>query len=163
MRLWCRRCCRLRARGLVAGFDWRVAQFNPDVVPVMIGMNDCSSNNDITLEVFERNLRVLADKIQDLSAVCILQTTCPILPGQAPDRLPHLGGYMEAIREVAAERGLPLVDHTRYWQEHSESFFYWMSNEFHPNEYGHRVMARYLCSELDLYDPQSPFGRLYIP
>lgn len=34
-------------RGPLAGFDWRVAQFDPDVVFVMIGMNDCSEGNDI--------------------------------------------------------------------------------------------------------------------
>ena len=151
------------SQGLVAGFDWRVAQFNPDVVPVMIGMNDCSSDNDITLEAFHRNLRLLTNRIRDLGAVSILQTTCPILPGQAPDRLPHLESYMDAIREVAAESDLPLIDHTRHWQERPESFFYWMSNEFHPNEYGHRAMAECLCRHLGLYDPQSPSGRLYIP
>ena len=37
-------------RGPLAGFDWRVAQFDPDVVFVMIGMNDCSEGNDISVE-----------------------------------------------------------------------------------------------------------------
>ena len=76
-------------RGLLNSFDWRVAQFKPDVVFLMIGMNDCNADNDIGIDEFESNLSELATKIDDLNAVPVLQTTCPILPGQAPERFPH--------------------------------------------------------------------------
>jgi acyl-CoA thioesterase I len=111
-------------RGLLAGFQWRVAQFHPQVVPVMIGMNDCSSGNDITAEEFAANLHALADRVEALGAVTLLQTTCPILPGQAPDRSPHIDAYMDVVRRVARERGLPLIDHTEYWKAHTDTLFY---------------------------------------
>ena len=64
-------------RGLLDTFDWRVAQFTPDIVFIMIGMNDCSDNNDMTIEEFESNLLKLTEKTATLGALPILQTTCP--------------------------------------------------------------------------------------
>jgi len=150
-------------RGLLAGFDWRVAQFHPQVVPVMIGMNDCSSANDITPAEFAANLRLLADRIAATGGLMLLQTSSPILPGQAPDRSPHFGEYMDIVRQVASELELPLVDHTRHWEEHSDKLFFWMSDAFHPNAAGHRVLAQQLCRCLGIYDSTSPCGRLFIP
>jgi lysophospholipase L1-like esterase len=151
------------SRGLLNSFDWRVAQFKPDVVFLMIGMNDCNVDNDIELEEFESNLSELATKIGDLDAVPILQTTCPILPGQAPERFPYFDSYMDAIRKVASARELPLIDHAQYWQEHPDSHFYWMNNAFHPNADGHRVFAQYIYRCLDIYDDTSHSCRFHIP
>ena len=150
-------------RGLLNSFDWRVAQFKPDVVFLMIGMNDCNADNDIGLDEFESNLSKLASKIGDLGAVPILQTTCPILPGQAPERFPYFNSYMDAIRKVASARELPLIDHEQYWKEHVDSHFYWMNNAFHPNADGHRAFAQHIYRCLDIYDASSNSCRFHIP
>jgi len=150
-------------RELLQGFDWRVAQFQPDVILLMIGMNDCSEGRNLDLKTFEQNLHSLVGKSCSIGARVVVQTTCPILPGTAPDREPFFDRYMDAVRRVAARHELPLVDHQRYWQEHADKHFYWMSNGFHPNEYGHRAFARLLHEALDIYDPDSPTGRLYLP
>ena len=150
-------------RGLLESFDWRVGQFDPDVVPVMVGMNDCSANNDISLAEFGDNLSALVDRLRQIDAVPVLQTTCPILAGQAPDREPHLDGYMDAIRQAAAEHTVPLIDHARFWQQHIDKHNYWMSDAFHPNEYGHRAFADLLYRELGIHDPESHACRLYYP
>ena len=150
-------------RPLLQDFDWRVAQFKPDVVFLMIGMNDCSDNNDIGPDEFEENLNELADRVETLDGSLGLQTTCPILPGAAPDREPNLPIFMDVIRSVAAERDLPLVDHTRFWEQNAEKLYYWMSNAFHPNEYGHLAFANLLFRELDILDPESQTCRLHFP
>lgn len=150
-------------RGLLGGFDWRVKQFEPHVAFIMIGMNDSTDTNDISLAEFEANLYELVERLGALGTMPVLQTTCPILPGAAPDREPHLPKYMDAIRDVAASRELPLIDHTAHWLEHPDSSDYWMSRDVHPNEFGHRVFARLLFGELDIDDPQSPTCQLFIP
>ena len=150
-------------RGLLAGFDWRVAQFDPDVVFVMIGMNDCSEGNDISIDEFEGNLRQLTERMAEVGAVAVLQTTCPILDGQALDRSQFIDKYMEVIRKLARSLDLPLVDHTRFWRDRADSFSYWMSNAFHPNEYGHRALAACLYRELGIFDESSQSCRLHIP
>ena len=150
-------------RPLLADFDWRVAQFRPHVVFLMIGMNDCSGNNDITTVEFERNLNELDSRIQALGGNTVMQTTCPILPGLAPDREPHFPDFMAVIRQVAAERELLLVDHTEFWQQHADKHHYWMSNAFHPNGEGHLAFAELLFRELGIHDPASYCCRLFKP
>lgn len=150
-------------RGLLNRFDWRVGRFNPDVVFLMIGMNDCSELGPIGLDEFTGNLNQLAERILALDAVPVMQTTCPILPGQAPDRSPHLPVYMEAIRQVAAEKKLPLIDHYAVWEQNQDKFFYWMSNAIHPNEMGHRAFSRTIFQALDIWDEGSLCCRLFIP
>jgi lysophospholipase L1-like esterase len=150
-------------RSLLADFEWRVAQFRPHVVFLMIGMNDCSSKNDITLEEFERNLHELADRVLAIGGRPVLQTSSPILPGTAPDRTPHFGSYMDAVRRVAADRALPLIDHTRFWLQSEAKLYYWMSDAFHPNNWGHMAFAELLYRELDIFDPASHSCRFYRP
>ena len=150
-------------RGLLNSFDWRVAQFKPDVVFLMIGMNDCNADNDIGIDEFESNLSELATKIDDLNAVPVLQTTCPILPGQAPERFPLFDSYMDAIRKVASDRALPFIDHAKFWRENPDSHFYWMNNAFHPNADGHRAFAQYIYRCLEIYDENSHSCRFHIP
>lgn len=150
-------------RELLGSFDWRVAQFTPHVVFIMVGMNDCSSNKNLSLAEFESNLNQLGDKIEALGGQVIMQTTCPILPGTALDREPNFPSYMETIRRVAARRGLLLIDHTKFWQEHQDKHFYWMSDAFHPNELGHMAFAHLLYQVLDIYDPGSHSCRFYFP
>ncbi len=151
-------------RGLIESFDWRVGRFNPDIVFVMIGMNDCSENNPIGLDEFAGNLERLADMITKAGAISIMQTTCPIIPHHAPDREPYFPSYMDAIRKVSADKNLPLIDHTKYWQENSEKLFYWMSNAFHPNEMGHRAFAKLIFQSLDIWDVENSYTcKLIIP
>jgi len=150
-------------RELLSGFDWRIGQFRPDAVLIMIGMNDCSESRGISCGEFSANLGQLVGKIRDLGAIPVLQTTCPILPGQAPDRTPHFPAYMEAIRQVAAAHKLPLIDHEQFWRNRAGSHFYWMSDGFHPNECGHRAFAFCLYQALGIFDPASHSCRLHLP
>ncbi|MFH1006057.1 MAG: SGNH/GDSL hydrolase family protein [Candidatus Latescibacterota bacterium] len=148
---------------LLEGFDWRVAQFSPHVVFLMIGMNDCSDQIDISLAQFEQNLNELADRMEMLDSRLVLQTTCPILQGVAAEREPYFDDYMEAIRRVAAARELPLVDHTKFWLEHADRKGLWMSDAFHPNGYGHQAFALLLYEAMGIYDPESLSCQLALP
>ncbi len=148
---------------LLASFDWRVAQFQPDVVFLMIGMNDHNRPGIITPEEFGQNLRELADRIATWGGRTVLQTTCPMLPSQPPEQIARFGRFMDEMRAVAAQRGLPLIDHARYWADHADHHYSWMNNPSHPNAYGHRTFAALLYRALDIYDPQSPCCRLFIP
>jgi len=129
----------------------------------MVGMNDCSTGRNLDRATFERNLRELVERTTALGALPVMQTTCPILPGTAPDREPQFDSYMQTVRDVAAAAKVPLIDHTAYWRANPTQFYAWMANQFHPNEYGHRAFFRLLCQELGIWDPASVCGRLLIP
>lgn len=150
-------------RELLAGFDWRVRQFTPQVVFIMIGMNDCSETRGITPDEFRNNLRQLCKQLDEINALPVLQTTCPILPGTTPDREPYFATYMQIVREVAREGGWPLVDHLQFWEENSGKHYYWMHDPFHPGAHGHLVFAHTLFRELGIYDAASTVCRLFTP
>ncbi|WP_432798068.1 SGNH/GDSL hydrolase family protein [Poriferisphaera sp. WC338] len=135
---------------LVSQFDIRVQRHRPDIVFLMIGMNDCSADapQHTPLKDFRKNLYDLAERIAGLGAQLILQTTCPIVRGYAPEREPHYPAYMQAIRDIANEKNLPLIDHTAFWESHDDAYWLeWMNNAFHPNARGHAVMARKLLQD----------------
>jgi lysophospholipase L1-like esterase len=150
-------------RHLLESFDWRVAQFSPQAVFIMIGMNDCNQLNGVDQAAFQTNLTTLVEKIADIPALPVLQTTCPILPGRAPRLSARLDEYMQILRSVAADTGYPLIDHAAFWQQRPDRWFFWMSNDCHPNEYGHRAFARHLFQVLGIHDPDSQTCRLHLP
>jgi lysophospholipase L1-like esterase len=151
------------SRELLAGFDWRVRQFSPHVVFLMIGMNDCSETRNLTADEFRQNLQQLCDQFAEINALPVLQTTCPILPNTTPDREPYFAEYMQIIRDVAQTNNLPLVDHNQYWEENRDKLYYWMSNLFHPNGEGHLAFAHTLFRELGIFDASSNVCRLFVP
>ena len=148
-------------RGLLETFEWRVGRFNPDVVFIMIGMNDCADTNPIDLPEFESNLVKLCSKIDKLGAIPVLQTTCPILPGTSPERYPYFDDYMNVVRKVAAEANWPLIDHTAEWNAQTDKLYYKMSNPFHPNAMGHLAFAHTIFKALDIWDDSSSTCRLF--
>jgi lysophospholipase L1-like esterase len=152
-----------RTTQLMEQFDWRVRQFEPDVVFLMIGMNDCAADSGISVTAFDQNLRELHRRFAECNALPIYQTTCPILPGSAPSREPSFSDFMDAIRGVAADTASPLIDHEKFRQEHAAQPYFWMSNAFHPNGYGHRAFAYLLFRELGIHDPASLCCQLFFP
>jgi lysophospholipase L1-like esterase len=157
-----------KSRDLLADFDWRVGQFAPHVVFVMIGMNDASPERPVTPELFRANVTELCQRILQLPAVPVLQTTCLPQPNDPyPPRMANLLALMEALRETAASKKLPLIDHTRHWEtairENSHRAFFWMNNIGHPNQFGHRAFAETLFKALGIFDAQSFVCRQFIP
>lgn len=150
-------------RNLLERFDAHVARFRPDVMFLMIGMNDCDLPRGITCQEFAVNLRTVAQRTAELGCLLVLQTTCPVISGLAASREPHFPLYMQAIRDLAAELKLPLVDHTAHWLKWNQGQrCAWMDDSIHPNAQGHLAFARHLLKELDAHDPVSVTGRLFL-
>jgi lysophospholipase L1-like esterase len=156
------------SRDLLEDFEWRVAQFAPQVVFVMIGMNDASPERPVAPDEFRANVTELCGRIAKLSAVPVLQTTCLPLPQDSyPPRAANLLALMEVLREIAAAEKLPLIDHTRHWQsaiqENPHRAHFWMNNLCHPNQFGHRAFAEVIFKALGIFDEQSFVCRQFIP
>jgi lysophospholipase L1-like esterase len=146
--------------------DWNILQFNADVVSIMIGMNDATLGPE-GLETFRDNYTWILDRIaENPKTHVILHTFNPVWPN-AVGRVEHLPGYVEVIRQIAAERKLPLIDHWSYWhnalQEDPIRSFAWMNDSIHPGSYGHRAIAKLLFEELDMWDAKSYVCRSTIP
>ncbi|MEW1953971.1 SGNH/GDSL hydrolase family protein [Terrabacter sp. NPDC080008] len=144
---------------LLPEFHWRAGRFAPDVVFVLFGTNDMVAGED-GVRGFRYRLDQIVQRSRDVGATVVLQTPPPVLDeGQ---RNPHLLGlYAQAVREVADDLGVLLVDHLAAWQaaatdaraQHAPEG--WLDDAFHPGARGHHEMVLTLLAAVGLLDPAS--------
>lgn len=141
---------------ILSDFDWRVSQFKPAVVSLMIGTNDCARAG-LTTAVFEQNLIAIVEKIRALGAVPILHTPNPIILEKAPERK-TLPEYIPVVRRVAETKNAILVDHYQHWQNTTDLNVNreWLNDPLHPGGRGHQEIARLLFKTLSIFDPKEP-------
>jgi lysophospholipase L1-like esterase len=140
-------------------FEWRVAQFKPAVVSLMIGTNDCSMPN-MSPAIFKDNLESLIAHFRAIRSIPILHTPNPIILGKAEERQ-TLPEYIPVIRDVAQKNGVILVDNYAYWEEMARQksqkvvFREWLNDPLHPNGNGHQEIAKEMFRTLEIYDPEA--------
>lgn len=152
--------------GLLADLEHRVTRFKPTVVSIMMGMND-ATKGEAGRHEFKKSYLELVDRLRaETDALILLHTPNPITP-VATSRA-DLPAYAEIIREVAAEKGVALVDQEKLWNEYvalpKKDLNYLLSDgTIHPNNFGHTLMAHNFFKVLGIFDPDSNTCRLYIP
>lgn len=149
------------AAGLLADFEWRVLQFKPSVVSIMIGMNDCSSGQS-GLARYEGAVREMIRRVRAAGAIPILNRTNPLLGGTRSQRGENLPAYNEVIARLAVSENVLLVDHWKHWAEAApspEKLRAWMADDIHPNAAGHRQFAIQWCKVAGIYSPAAPACR----
>lgn len=104
-----------RIESLVNNLDWQIARFHPDVVHVLVGPID-SADGPAGRARFAGNLDTLISRLESLGALVVLHT--PPVPDRAGfaestgnARFVDLPAYIEQVRGLSLERGVPLVDH----------------------------------------------------
>lgn len=144
------------AEDLLPEFHWRAGRFAPDVVFVMFGTNDMLAGSD-GVRAYRYRLDQIVQRSRDLGATVVLQTP----PGVRAegDRTPErLVEYAAAVREVADELGVVLVDHAAHWAAAwpgGAAPDAWLDDPFHPNARGHLELARTLLRTLGVDDAAS--------
>lgn len=137
---------------ILADFDRRVASWNPDVVTLMIGTNDCSTLV-ATLEPakFGASIAEFVARVRALGAVPVLLTPPSVDVAAAPERA-RIGEFAHAIRDVAARDDVLLVDQHARFDEIGHGGVPWglMNDPFHPNEAGHAALALELAKVLGI-------------
>ncbi len=156
-----------RITGLLKASDWRVHRFQPHVVSLMMGMNDCALGPG-GRETFRQGLKALHAEVKQRNGILLLHTAnCIWAADMEKERRKDLPAYVEIVRELAAAEHLPLVDHYRHWQEtrkNKDDLIYLLSDaNIHPNQYGHTEMAKLLFRNLGIFDDGSRTCRLFVP
>ncbi len=137
-------------------YQWRVQRFKPDVVFILIGLNDFIPMDDYKAALTKLTQRVRAD-----GAIPILQTYNTI---QWPKdnnqryilRNERFDDMCRVIREVASELDVILVDHATHWKTYAsdkEVQNFWLGETIHPGAKGHQEMANEIFRALGLYYP----------
>lgn len=153
-----------RITDILNDFEWSIAQHRPHVVSINVGMNDCTLQ-EAGLEDFKKAYRQVIGKIREKSnPPILLHTPTSVFPAEER-RAPFLPAYVKAIRELAKETDCLLIDNFADWEVFVQNQWvpYLLSDAFHPNECGHRLMHRTLLQALGMWDPNSNTGRLFIP
>lgn len=142
--------------GILRDFNRRVAEFHPQVVSVMIGMNDARRGPDKKDE-FRMNLTSLIKRIRDIGAVPVLNNMNMIQVEKVPIQA-ETQAYSDIVKEIGAAQGAIVVDHWAWWEANCttpEILNQWLNDPIHPNGLGHRHFAIEFFKRLGLYDPKS--------
>lgn len=130
-------------------------RFRPDLVTVMTGMNDAALGA-ANIPAFRQQLLSIVGAIRGSGGEALLLTQNAIDP-EASEKARLRSSYpqyIDAIRGVAASARVPLCDICKEWERQignrSAEHLQMMSDAIHPNERGHRFMARVLFDFLGL-------------
>lgn len=150
-------------RNIINGFDTWVSLYNPDIVFIMIGMND-SSNQMVPLDEYKRNVRELVDRVREGGAIPVLQTSNTIRMSSNRESLPL---YMDAVREISRDKNVTLIDHYKHWEdlekENPNIKNEFLNDSIHPNEKGHLEMVKLIFKELEIFEDDSYTCNLNYP
>ena len=163
----------------------RVLRFKPDAVFIMYGTNDAVAGLD-GIDGFHRAYGDAIARIRDAGIEhIVVQTTLPMMPLDAeaftdltdqPDaaarersisalrmRMENIPVYVEATREIAARHDVTFIDHWPVWTSAGTVIGHLTEGAFHPDEYGHRLIAHTIFRELGMWDLDSRVCRLSVP
>ena len=143
-------------REALARFDRDVALFQPALVIVTLGGNDCRTDDKrISDEEFRRNMETIGQKIEALNAIPVLQTYYKMdLEAMEPERARGFVRNMEIVREVAHDHSWHLVDQYAVFEKLPPDVHRYklMINAMHTNEEGNLLMGIELLRHFDV-DP----------
>ena len=135
-----------RMADLEARFGTDVLSEGPDLVSILIGINDTwrtvSGEVSSPLEDFEASYRRLIESLDDTPAVLMVPFVAPVTPDQE-GWLPDLRPRQELVQRLAAEYGCAVVDLGLMIREYSSEY----ENEemaedgVHPTDLGHKLIA----------------------
>jgi acyl-CoA thioesterase-1 len=153
-----------RVTDLESDLEWSLLQHRPHVVSLMFGLNDCATAEPDVVE-FTRGYLHVIDAAAEQGAKVILHTPNRLIATETPERRANLPAYVDAVRAIASERDVLLVDHYAAWAAADENgqIEFWINHGCHPNGAGHRALARVLLERLGLWDPHSATGSFLIP
>lgn len=154
-------------------FERDVLQHKPKVIVMQFGINDAAvdvwkkppaTESRVPLAEYEANLRALIDEARKQKAKVILMTTNPVrwtsklkdMYGNPPYRpeaedgfdVPILSSYNDAMRKLAKELDVPLVDvraaYPDFAAKHKITIDQLLLDGMHPNDLGHQLVSELL-------------------
>ena len=142
-------------RGALKRFDADVLAHKPDVVVIMLGVNDENrgrQGNSVPVAEYRKNLEAMVTKAEGAGAAVIVMTTSmKNLKWSAT--VGNLNEYAMAAREVAGARKCCLVDNFAAWQQIGRRGLNYMvllgTCLNHPIDRGHQIFFEGLKAALE--------------
>ncbi|MEN6355879.1 MAG: GDSL-type esterase/lipase family protein [Armatimonadota bacterium] len=140
-------------------FTRDVIDVHPDYVTIMYGTNDAAVNDSCTeprvsLSDYSANLRSMISQAKSAGITPILMTPIPLgCQWSYVDHSPYreqgancvIEAYVDAVRKIAEDESVPLVDNYAAWREWESatgsSIESLQTDSCHPNPAGHELIA----------------------
>jgi lysophospholipase L1-like esterase len=145
-------------RSALKRFATDVTAHQPDVVSIMLGVNDNNrgkSGNSVPPAEYKKNLETMVDKAQASGAAVILMT--PSMKNlKWIAAVGNMGDYAAAMREVAQAKHCCLVDNYRGWQDAGRQGLNYMvllgTCLNHPIDQGHQIFFKGLIAAFEKHE-----------
>ncbi|GAA3109813.1 SGNH/GDSL hydrolase family protein [Kribbella aluminosa] len=141
--------------GLGGRWQSDVLDARPDVVSILIGINDCGyrfsfGHDEVPAEVFRAGYRRLLEPLADVQLVLIEPFLLPVKEEQWAWR-PDLDAKIQVVRELAREYDAHLVAADAMFTElaaRNKNPDHWLSDGVHPTPAGHQALAEAWLNQL---------------
>lgn len=110
--------------------------FEPDLVTVAIGMNDCA-NGYIPVNTYKANLGIIIDRIKERKSDAHIILCTPSRTSDA-NRIPYIGDYRTAMAEVAVSKNVSICHFENAFAQ--EDVAAYTTDGIHPNKAGHALL-----------------------
>ncbi|HHT49075.1 MAG TPA: SGNH/GDSL hydrolase family protein [Firmicutes bacterium] len=122
----------------------------PDLVSIMIGINDCwrryDSNMPLPVEEFEANYRAILKQTKERLDAEIVLCEPFLLPVQEGQEMWYedLGPKIQVVRKLAREYNTVFIPYDGIFAQAAsvQKPAYWLQDGVHPTEAGHALIAR---------------------
>ena len=147
-----------RVVDLYARWKTDTLNFNPDVITILIGVNDHwhkeMNNNGVDLERFETIYRLLLDwTFRDLPSVKVILMAPFTILGNGPvtpEFAAEVAKYAAVVEKIATDYNLPFIPLQKHFDEALKTFSpsQLAPDGIHPSPAGHTVIANALLEKL---------------
>ena len=133
------------AEKMLNRLDDDVLQYNPDLVILNIGRNDCGR---VPPELFRERVAKILDRFRDAKIPVVMSTITAAAPRLAETDKKRLGPLNDVLRQLAKERSLPIVQVYDRMFEKNDSNTLQEPDGIHLQFAGYRLFTRAMLDAL---------------
>ncbi len=127
----------------------------PDIIFIKIGGNDTEEDTKISPERFEKNIRSIVSKLNQIgSRICLMTYHSPVFDLYGTKRVEKLFKFMEIIRYVSRSEKTYLIDTLPLWEnlrkKHPLTHKSMLLDEIHLNRLGNLFLGLMIIKALGL-------------
>lgn len=134
---------------LLRSLPSQIDSLQPDLIFIHVGWNDYRQGRNV--DIFKENYRKLLDIIEESAGTAILMTTTRV---NVPLSDRAIRKYNKAIRKLAVEYSLPLLDMNAVWKKAGRGNSLpdlLLNDNIHPSREGHQLIAETIWNEFIAY------------
>ncbi|MBE6362482.1 MAG: SGNH/GDSL hydrolase family protein [Lentisphaerae bacterium] len=142
-------------REALARFERDVLFYQPDIVIVTFGGNDCNISREkfVSETEFVENLTTIVNTLRERGTEVILQTYYKMIyEFIPPQRAAYFVRYMNAVRKLAGTLGCNFIDQYALFDKIDRNYrvFNLMRDPMHTNENGNMLIGLNVCRYFDV-------------